>query len=64
MQTRSHKVNCLCQKKGMLTMICDVVIHTHYMLLVQIYTNSLIFVIPYSSRQTPAAMTVPDINTL
>ena len=43
MQARSHKVNCLLpEKKGMLTMICDVVIRTHYMLLIHIYTT-----IPY-----------------
>ena len=39
MQARSHKVNCLLPEKGMLTMICDVVIRTHYLLLVQIDTN-------------------------
>ena len=36
MQARSHKVNCLLHEKSMLTMICDVVIRTHYLLLVQI----------------------------
>ena len=36
MQASSHKVNCLLPKKGMLTMICDVVICTHYLLLEQI----------------------------
>ena len=41
MQARSHKVNSLlyCPKKGMLTMICDVVICTHYLLLVPIDTK-------------------------
>ena len=40
MQARSHKVNCLLPEKGMLTMICDVVIRTHYLLLVQIDTKT------------------------
>ena len=39
MQARSHKVNCLLPEKGMLTMICDEVIRTHYLLLVQIDTT-------------------------
>ena len=40
MQARSHKVNCLLPKKDMLTMISDVVIRTHYLLLVQIDTHN------------------------
>ena len=40
MQARSHKVNCLLPKKDMLTMISDVVIRTHYLLLVQIDTQN------------------------
>ena len=39
MQARSHKSTVYCPKKGILTMICDVVIRTHYQLLIQIYTN-------------------------
>ena len=38
MQARSHKVNCLLPEKGMLNMICDMVICTHYLLLGQIGT--------------------------
>ena len=46
MQARSHdKVNCLQPEKGMLTMICDVVICTHYIPVTRtnnMYSNSLI----------------------
>ena len=37
-QARSHKVNCLLPEKGMLTMICDVLMCTLYRLLGQIGT--------------------------